>query len=112
MGPGLDYLDMAAKLGMPVSILESARQLTGESRREVQTFLAKLQKRIEELTSEQRTLEQEKIAWEQTYDGKCCDRLTVNKSTAASRVGVVRYNNPVVMLAAMPLTASGVWLGA
>lgn len=58
-------LDMAAKLGMPAAILESARQLSGESRRDVQSFLEKLQQRIEQLTAEQRTLGQEKIAWEQ-----------------------------------------------
>jgi DNA mismatch repair protein MutS2 len=58
-------LDMAAKLGMPASILESARQLSGETRREVQSFLEKLQQRIEQLTAEQRTLEQEKASWEQ-----------------------------------------------
>lgn len=58
-------LDMATKLGMPAAILSAARALSDQSQREVQDFLAKLQKRIEQLTAEHVELEREKTAWEQ-----------------------------------------------
>ncbi len=56
--------DIAAKLGLPHSILQSARNNSDKQQSQVQEFQARLQERIESLTKIQSDLEHEKSVWE------------------------------------------------
>lgn len=56
--------DIAERLGLPAHLLERARGMMGEDRRQLMEFQARLQERIHTLTERQEQLEREKNEWE------------------------------------------------
>ena len=56
--------DIAERLGLPAHLLERARGMMGEDRRQLLEFQSRLQERIHTLTDRQEQLEHEKNEWE------------------------------------------------
>ena len=57
--------EIAGRLGVPQGILQRARKLTGEDRRQVEEFQKKLHERIRLLEQNQQELQKEKAVWEE-----------------------------------------------
>lgn len=85
-------LDMAKRLGMPDSILTSARQLAGETEVQVQEFQTQLQKRINELEEISAALHNEKSEWEVRANQESA-RLEKMKEKLESEIRRLREGN-------------------